>query len=291
MRIYVLKKSSVIRTVVFVLLIACALVYTTVVLNKDISAFNEGETDLMPICRVDTQDKNISLTIDTAFGEDYTQEILDVLKENNVKATFCVLGMWAEKNPELVKAIAADGHEIISHSMNHERYPDLEETQVISDAKAAQEYLRQAASVDTPYIRMPYGAFDNMVMNALTSNGFIPIKWSLDSKDWEGNGAEEIVNRITGNLTSGDIVMFQNNVQDTPEALKTLLPMLKENGYQIVPLDTLVLKGEYMVDSNGLQTQKNPSQNTAQPSETAQMSASPVPSDTTSSAPLQDSQQ
>lgn len=289
MRIYVLKKSSVIRTVVFVLLIACALVYTTVVLNKDISAFNEGETDRMPICRVDTQNKNISLTIDTAFGEDYTEEILNVLKENDVKATFCVLGMWAEKNPELVKAIVADGHEIISHSMNHERYPDLEETQVIEDATAAREYLKQVASVDTPYIRMPYGAFDNMVMNALESNGFIPIKWSLDSKDWEGNGAEEIVKRVTGNLTSGDIVMFQNNVKDTPEALKTLLPMLKQNGYQVVPLDTLVLKGDYSVDQNGLQTQKNASQNAAEPSQTAQ-SAAPSPSSGVSSAPSQDTQ-
>lgn len=290
MRIYVLKKSSVIRTVVFVLLIACALVYTTVVLNKDISAFNEGETDLMPICRVDTQDKNISLTIDTAFGEDYTEEILSVLKENDVKATFCVLGMWAEKNPELIKAIVADGHEIISHSMNHERYPDLEETQVVEDATAAREYLKQTASVDTPYIRMPYGAFDNMVMNALESNGFIPIKWSLDSKDWEGNGAEEIVKRVTGNLTSGDIVMFQNNVKDTPEALKTLLPMLKQNGYQVVPLDTLVLKGDYTVDQNGLQTQKNASQNAVEPSQTAQ-SIAPSPSPSVSSAPSQYTQQ
>ncbi len=252
MHIFVVKKKTIIRAAVFLLLVVGAIVYTQVAMGDAAPAASSA--DAMPICRVETEDKAVALTVDTAFGDkDYTNEILKTLDEESAHATFFVMGLWAAENREALDAIAQSGEEIASHSMNHMRYTEMSADEVIADAKEAAKLIFDATGYDTRLIRMPYGAFDTASITALESEGFIPLKWSLDSKDWKGMDAQKIADSVLAGVKNGDIIMFQNNVEATPDALKAVILGLREQGYEIKTVSDLLLDGDYIVDATGTQ--------------------------------------
>jgi peptidoglycan/xylan/chitin deacetylase (PgdA/CDA1 family) len=252
MRIFVVKKNTLIRAAVFLLLIIGAIVYTQVALSdaKPVSSTSQ----MMPVCRVDTDDKKVALTIDTAFGDaDYTQDILDVLDGESAKATFFVMGLWANQNAEPLDAIAKSDNEIASHSMEHTRYPDMASEEIIADANAAAKLIFDKTGYDTHIIRMPYGAFDDQSIAALETDGYIPVKWSLDSKDWKGYDSAKIADNVLSSVKSGDIIMFQNDMPATAEALSAVILGLREQGFTIVTVSDLLLDGDAIVDATGTQ--------------------------------------
>lgn len=252
MRIFVVKKSTLIRAAVFVLLVIGAIVYTQVAFGD--AAPVSGTAEAMPVCRVSTQEKAVAITFDTAFGEkDYTQQILDALEKEGVKATFFVMGLWANDNQDATGKIAEAGHEAANHSMKHVRYPDLMTSEVIGDADSASDLIFQLTGYDTNIIRMPYGDFNSETISALQSEGYMPVKWSLDSKDWNGLSAQKITDNVMSKVKSGDIIMFQNNVAATPEALPGIILALREDGYKIVTVTELLLDEGAIVDSQGTQ--------------------------------------
>lgn len=252
MRIYVVKKSTIIRVVVFIVLIAAAVVYTQAIAS-DSAPVSGGTGKIMPVCSVETDENAVSITIDTAFGDDYTDEILKVLNDKKVKATFFVMGLWAEKNPAKADAIARAGHEIASHSMVHTRYTDMQPAQVNEDAAKAQEAIKKATGKETVLIRPPYGAFDDQSMKALEDEGYIPVKWSLDSKDWKQAGKDVLKNNVINGLKKGSIIIFQNNIMDTSLALGEIIDEIKAKNFKIVTLSELMLTDNYIVDDSGVQ--------------------------------------
>jgi peptidoglycan-N-acetylglucosamine deacetylase len=252
MRIFVVKKWTLIRAGIFVLLVIGAIVYTQLAFGSSVPAASQSQA--MPVCRVSTSEKVVALTFDTAFGDkDYTQQIMDVLDKENAQATFFVMGLWADKYPDMVKSISKAGFEIGSHSMNHLRYPDLTETAVLEDANDAADLIFQLTGYDTKLIRLPYGAFNTADIMALENAGYIPVKWSLDSLDWKGNDAKKITDTVLSKAESGDIIMFQNNMEATPEALSDIVLGLREDGYKIVKLSDMLIGSSYIVDSQGTQ--------------------------------------
>jgi len=252
MHIFVVKKNTIIRAAVFVLLVVGAIVYTQIAINDAAPAASMSET--MPICRVAADEKAVALTFDTAFGdEDYTNEILEELSHESVYGTFFVMGLWAAEHTEALDAIAQEGHEIASHSMNHMRYPDMTADEMLMDAEDAAQLIFDKTGYDTRVIRMPYGAFDSASITALESQGYIPVKWSLDSKDWKGYDAQKIADGVLADVKNGDIIMFQNNMAATPEALSAIILGLREQGFKIVTVSDLLLDGDYIVDATGTQ--------------------------------------
>ena len=234
------------------LLVVAAIVYTQVALSDAKPVSNQSES--MPVCSVETDEKMVAITVDTAFGDaDYTADILGVLKTESARATFFVMGLWAEEHEDALDAILTGGHEIASHSMNHTRYPDLSSPEILEDADAAADLIFNKTGYDTRLIRMPYGAFDSDSILTLESDGYVPIKWSLDSKDWKGYDAEKIADGVLGEVQSGDIIMFQNNMAETPAALEAVILGLREGGYKIVTVSELLLDGDYYIDGNGMQ--------------------------------------
>ena len=252
MRIFVVKKRTIIRTAVFVALIVGAIVFTQVALSGTAPVVSMSEA--MPICSVATDEMAVALTIDTAFGdEDYTDEILSVLKGGGARATFFVMGLWANEHPDALDGILRGGQEIASHSMNHTRYPDMQPSEMLYDASDAADLIFDKTGYDTRLLRLPYGAFSDESIRALEGEGFVPMKWSLDSKDWKGYDAEKIADAVVGQAQPGDIIMFQNNMEQTPQALSSVILGLREAGYKIVPVGDLLLDGDYIIDSSGTQ--------------------------------------
>jgi peptidoglycan/xylan/chitin deacetylase (PgdA/CDA1 family) len=252
MRIFVVKKNTLIRAAIFLLLVIGAIVYTQVAFHEAAPA--STETAVMPVCRVATEDKAVALTFDTAFGDaDYTAQILTVLKNEGAPATFFVMGLWAKEYPEEVDAMVQFGCEIASHSMKHTKYTELSQTDMLADAADAAELLFDMTGYDSEIIRLPYGAFDTQTIMALQGQGYIPMKWSLDSKDWKGYDADKIASTVLNHVESGDVIMFQNNMAATPEALSAVILGLREQGFKLVTISDLLIGGEYYVDENGTQ--------------------------------------
>jgi peptidoglycan/xylan/chitin deacetylase (PgdA/CDA1 family) len=163
------------------------------------------------------------------------------------------MGLWAQSYPAEVTAMAHGGFEIASHSMNHVKYTELSESEILADAADAAELLFDMTGYDTEVIRLPYGAFDTQTIMTLQGQGYIPMRWSLDSKDWKGYDAAKITNIVLSQVESGDIILFQNNEPATVEALAAIIQGLRDQGFTIVTVSDLLIGGEYYVDEDGTQ--------------------------------------
>ncbi|MBQ1804382.1 MAG: deacetylase, partial [Oscillospiraceae bacterium] len=98
--------------------------------------------------------------------------------------------------------------------------------------------------------------YDDHVISAIRSMGMEPIQWDVDSLDWKGISAQEIISRVTGKVGPGSIVLFHNAGEHTPEALPTILQYFVDEGYEVVPISQLLLPGAYTIDHTGKQIAK-----------------------------------
>lgn len=233
-------------------LIAAAGIFTAASLPFAVStAATERQ---LPIYCVDKGDEKVcAISFDAAWGADNTQKILDVLEQYKVKATFFVVGNWADDYPETCKAIAEAGHEVMNHSNAHDHFNSLSAEAIVADVQKCNEKIMAVTGVCPTLIRCPYGEYDDHVIAAIRSMGMEPIQWDVDSLDWKGISAEEITRRVTGKLQCGSIVLFHNAGEHTPEALPAILDYLNREGYRLVPISEIILGGEYTIDHTGKQ--------------------------------------
>lgn len=174
-----------------------------------------------------------------------------------MKATFFVVSDWVEKYPESVKALHDAGHEIMSHSAHHDHYNSLSSEEIAADLKESCDKIEAATGVRPTLIRCPYGEYDDHVIRAVRDCGLEPIQWDVDSLDWKGLSAAEITKRVTSKVQPGSIVLFHNAAKHTPEALTGILEYLIGQGYSVVPISQLIVKGtcdqDYTIDHTGRQ--------------------------------------
>lgn len=207
----------------------------------------------LPVYSVERGDKCVSLSFDAAWGNEDTQTLIDILSAHGVKATFFVVGDWAEKYPESVKALAEAGNEVMNHSSDHAHFSSLSTEQILSDVSACNEKVAALTGVAPSLFRCPYGEYDDHVIQAVESLGMTAVQWDVDSLDWKGISASEITDRVLQNVRSGSIVLFHNAAIHTPEALPGIIEALQKEGYTIVPVSQLLLRGDTYQDNTGRQ--------------------------------------
>ena len=207
----------------------------------------------LPVYCVQRDYKVCSLTFDAAWGNEDTQELIDILDQYNVKATFFVVGDWVEKYPESVKALSDASHEVMSHSNHHDHYNSLSAEQITADITASNERISAVTGVTPTLIRCPYGEYDDHVIAAIRAMGMEPIQWDVDSLDWKDYDADTICKRVTSKVQPGSIVLFHNAALHTPEALPAILTCLINDGYTVVPISRLILPQPYTIDHTGRQ--------------------------------------
>ncbi len=215
-------------------------------------ALSVSKTDRkLPIYCVDRDDKLVSLSFDAAWGNEDTQQLIDILGQYGVKATFFVVGDWVEKYPESVKALHDAGHEVMTHSDDHAHFAQLSPEQIAENIKASCDKIEAVTGVRPTLFRCPYGEYNDTVIETLSGMGMYTIQWDVDSLDWKDLSAAEITQRVTGKVQSGSIVLFHNAALHTPEALPGIIEYLQSNGYSIVPVSEILLEGEYEMDHTG----------------------------------------
>lgn len=226
--------------------------------ERDLPAANRP-VKLHPIYGVDTQEKKVALSFDAAWGAEHTPEILRILEKHKVKTTFFLVGFWVDKYPEMVKRIAAEGHEIGNHSTTHPHFPQLSDEQIRQELRTTNEKIMSLTGKKAVLFRPPFGEYDNRVITVSEQEGLKVIKWSVDSLDWQEHLTKaDIISRVTSQVTPGAIVLFHNNGQYTAQALEEILTGLQRQGYAIVPISQVIYQDNYYIDSNtGIQKKKN----------------------------------
>jgi len=203
---------------------------------------------LKPIYSVKTDIPQIAITFDISWGEENVLPVLKILKAENVKATFFLSSPWSEKHPELVKAIAADGHEIGSHSRRHVDLNTLSESELGKELDMSKEVLERLSGQTITLLRPPNGAYDNKVISLANARGYHVIQWSVDSLDWKKPGPKAVINNVINGrqknkgASSGAIILFHasDSAPDTPEALPTVIKIIKAKNCELVPVGTLL---------------------------------------------------
>ena len=232
-------------------LLAAAAIFTLV--NHPAVVGANAATRQLPIYCVQKDYKVLSISFDAAWGNEDTQQLIDILGKYNIKATFFVVGAWVDKYPESVKALHDAGHEVMSHSNSHAHFNSLSTDEIIADLNTCNDKIEAVTGVRPTLFRCPYGEYDDHVINAVRSLGIEPIQWDVDSLDWKELPADEITARVTGRVQPGSIVLFHNAAIHTPEALPGIIEALLREGYQLVPVSRLIITGSYTIDHTGRQ--------------------------------------
>lgn len=212
-----------------------------------------GAEKKLPIYCVDTKDKKVAISFDASWGNEHTEPILDILDQYKIKSTFFLVSMWVDKYPEDVKEIKARGHEIGNHSSTHPDMTKLSKEQMVQELTSMEAKVEKLTGEKPSLFRPPFGAYSNNVLEACEEKDYHVIQWDVDSLDWKNISADEIVRRVTEKVKPGSIVLFHNNAEHVEEYLPIILEALQKDGYQIVPIGTLIYQEDYHMDHTGMQ--------------------------------------
>ena len=179
--------------------------------------------------------------------------ILDLLDEYDVKATFFLVGIWVDKYPELVKEIAARGHEIGNHSDSHPYMTKISESKMRQELKGMSDKVEALIGSRPTLFRPPYGDYNNAVVSVSRDEGYEVVQWSVDSLDWKNRGVADLVKRATTNVQQGDIILFHNDSEYIVQALPEILAYYKSQGFRMIPAGEILLEGQTTIDVQGKQ--------------------------------------
>lgn len=195
---------------------------------------------------VNTGGMKIALTFDDGPHPHLTHEILSILDEYGVKATFFMVGVNVRAYPDAAREVIAAGHEVGNHTYSHPLLPRLCRDQLACEIEACEDVLEELCEYRPHLFRPPQGVLNEAVEACSESGDYSLILWSLDTRDWECKNTEQIVGTVLSSVRAGDIVLMHDYIgthSKTPEALRILLPRLLEMGFELTTVSELLGKG------------------------------------------------
>lgn len=256
MRVVFLRLKGLIAAFAFLTLLVAASLSAYV---ADASSVYWSGARSLPVYCVDRDDNKIAISFDCAWGVDYTDALLDCLKDTSVRATFFMVQFWTEKYPEYVKKIDEAGCEIGTHSATHSYMSRQSETEIKNELLSSSQAITNITGKKVDLFRPPYGDYDNLLIDTCNSAGFLPIQWDVDSLDWKDLSASDISARVCERVKSGSIILCHNNGLHTAEALPVIIATLRAKGFEFVPIGELVYRENYTIDATGRQIPNNAS--------------------------------
>lgn len=179
--------------------------------------------------------KLVAFTFDDGPSK-YTLDIANILEEYNASATFFEVGYNIKAHPEITKELSERGFEIANHTTDHSKLTKLTETKYLSKINDNNALFKELTGKDMPYLRPPYGSYNDKIK---ASAGVPIVTWSLDTRDWESRNKDKVIEMVMNNIKEGDIILFHDLYESTRDAVKELMPLLKEQGYQAVSVGEL----------------------------------------------------
>ena len=183
--------------------------------------------------------QQVALACNVFWGEEYLPAMLDALDRAGVKATFFIGGSWANRHPDLVKELAARGHELGNHSYSHPHPNSIGKQQNQDQILRTERLVAELTGVKTTLYAPPYGEFNDTVLTAAGEIGYTTILWSIDTIDWKRPPAETILARVLGKLHNGAIILMHPTAP-TAQALPELLFKIQGKGFAIRPVSEII---------------------------------------------------
>ncbi|GAV23093.1 polysaccharide deacetylase family protein [Carboxydothermus pertinax] len=194
---------------------------------------------LNPIYQGNPDKKKVAFLCNVYWGEDILPEMLKIFEREKVKVSFFIGGIWAKKNPDILKMLYNAGHEIGNHGYLH-KHPDRlsikeNEEEILKTEKIIEELTGYKTRLYTP----PYGERGENVLRAAANLNYKTILWSIDTIDWQKPAPDTIIYRVIPNITNGAIILIHPMPQ-TLQALPELIKIIKRKGYQIVTVGEIL---------------------------------------------------
>ena len=177
--------------------------------------------------------KQVSLAVNVDWGEEFIPDMLSVLAQYQVKATFFLTGRWADKNGDLADEIARAGHEIGNHAYSHISPNNSSYDTNVAEILRTEQAIEKVTGIKTSLYAPPSGECEEHVLRAAADCGYTTILWSVDTIDWQRPPAATIVQRVESKVHDGAIILAHPTAP-TLEALPTLLVELQQEGYRFV---------------------------------------------------------
>ena len=184
--------------------------------------------------------KKVYLTFDEGYEAGYTEKILEVLKQNEVKACFFITAHYVNTQPELVQKMINEGHTIGNHTVNHKSMPSLSLEQIKSEVMDLHTAIYQKFNYEMKYIRPPKGEYSEQTVSYCNSLGYTTVMWSFAYDDWDESkqGREDYAkNKILDNIHNGAVILLHGNSKDNTNVLDYCIKKIKNMGYQFATLD------------------------------------------------------
>ena len=252
MKVFLLDKYSIVAFLL-IAVFAVVLIFGT---SPAAPVFSQNSRAL-PIYSVETPEKVVSITFDTAWGNEDVDAIISALDNTGCKATFFVTGEWVDKFPDDVKKLYDAGHEIASHSDSHKHFNSLSESEMIADMDKADAKIKAVLGTDNTVFRAPYGEYNKELVMACRKTGRYIIQWSLDSLDYTGLDAQQMEDRVLPNLRNGDIILFHTGTDNTAASIGGILEKIRAEGYEFKTVGELIYKDNFTIDYEGRQKKKS----------------------------------
>jgi peptidoglycan/xylan/chitin deacetylase (PgdA/CDA1 family) len=201
------------------------------------------------VTRGDPSIPNVALVFNVGAGFEPATSILDTLHDKQLKATFFVMGWWAERHPDVLQQIAAQGHEIASHGHSIFDLTQVSDAQVRADFENADTAISAVTGRTTRPLWSPSAGYRNARVRAIAADeGYRPILWTVDSGDWTTDASpESVYSHIVNGASNGAIIVLHfdspRTVETTAEVLPAAIDALRASGYTLVRITDLLTSG------------------------------------------------
>lgn len=202
---------------------------------------NDSERDIYRSNK--NEHMKISLTFDDGPHPRYTRQILDILDEYKIKATFFVIGVNADNYPNTLSDIIERGHEIGNHTYSHPHVSNITSENLKDEIEKCESSIYCLTDCKTKLFRPPEGMLDDSISKVISSLDYKTILWDIDTRDWAHTPPNDIAKNIIDNISSGDIILMHDYIaynSPTPEALRLFIPNLLERGFSFVVVSELI---------------------------------------------------
>ena len=196
------------------------------------------------ITEVSTSQKAVAITFDDGPNPIYTPQVLEIFAKAEGKATFFMIGEQMEKNPELVKEAAEQGHEIGNHTYTHPKLTELTPADCLAEIERTEQMIRELTGKKPVTFRPPYLDYNHETISVVESKGYSMIgALNLEAQDWEQPGVDHILAASKKSVKNGSILIFHDGYGDrsqTIQAVRELVSDLKSQGYQLLTVSELL---------------------------------------------------
>lgn len=186
------------------------------------------------------QSKNVYLTFDAGYEAGYTEKILEVLKQNNVKATFFLTAHYINTEPELVQRMIEEGHTVGNHTVNHKSMPDIDNEIIKQEVMNLHTAVYEKFGYEMKYLRPPKGEYSERTLAYTNTLGYTTVMWSFAYDDWDENkqGREEYgKQKILNNIHNGAVILLHSTSKDNANILDECIKEIKNMGYEFKSIE------------------------------------------------------